>query len=79
MMSWQYADARTSRWVSPGDPGCRTASLDRTPKGATRKESRDGFEVQDNRQWALRACGNGEGAPVGRAESGSFPVGKECG
>lgn len=78
MMSWQYADGRTSRWVSPGDPGCRTASLDRMPKTMMR-ESRDGFEVQDDRQWALQACGNGEGAPVGRAESGSFPVGKEGG
>lgn len=46
---------------------------------AMMRESKAGFEVQDDRQWALRACGNGEGAPVGRAESGSFPVGKECG
>lgn len=66
------ANRRTSRWVSPGDPGCRTASLGHTPEALTEK-SMDSLDVQDDRQWALRACANGKGALVGRAESGSFP------
>lgn len=57
-------DAVPRVWIAP-------------PKALT--EPRDAHEVQDDRQWALQTCGNGEGALVGRAESGSFPVGKEGG
>lgn len=48
-----------------------------TPK-SIELEPRDVREGQDDRQWALRACGNREGALVRRAETGCFPIGKKC-